>query len=88
MPLVEQYIDDGDANTIKNTTDDKTTTPKVTKIVTLTDVEYAALSPKDANTLYIAITDADKCTETTTNFTIDTAGPPGITGGTAGVDYT
>jgi len=87
MPLVEQYIDAGDANTIKNTTDDKTTTPKVTKIVTLTVAQYAAAT-KDANTLYIVIDNADACTETTTNFTIDTAGPPGITGGTAGVDYT
>jgi len=88
LTLVEQYIDDGDANSIKNTDDSYTTTPKVTKIVTLTDTEYAALvsaGTTDANTLYVAITYAQKCTETTTNFTIDSAG---ITGGTAGVDYT
>ena len=84
MPLIEQYIDDGDANTIKNTTDDKTTTPKVTKIVTLTDTEYAALTPKDANTLYIAIADATKCTAQT--MTLATTN--NITGGTAGVEYT
>jgi len=89
MPLVEQYIDDGDANTIKNTTDDKTTTPKVTKIVTLTDTEYAALTPKDANTLYIAIVDADKCSPLTVNFATDTAGIIDETGATApGSDYT
>ena len=89
MPLVEQYIDAGDANTIKNTDDSYTTTPKVNKIVTLTVAQYAGAT-KDANTLYIVIDNADACTgnETTTNFTIDTAGPPGITGGTAGVDYT
>ena len=88
LTLVKQYIDNGDANSIKNTDDNFTTTPKVTKIVTLTDTEYAAevsAGTTDANTLYIAITDAQKCTETTTNFTIDSAG---ITGGTAGVDYT
>ncbi|MBO93166.1 MAG: hypothetical protein CMM27_14755, partial [Rhodospirillaceae bacterium] len=77
------------ANTIKNTTDDKTTTPKVTKIVTLTDTEYAALTPKDANTLYIAIVDADKCSPLTVNFATDTAGIIDETGATApGSDYT
>ena len=87
LTLVEQYINDGDANSIKNTDDNYTTTPKVTKIVTLTVSQYAT-APKDTNTLYIVVDDVDACTETTTNFTIDTAGPPGITGGTAGVDYT
>ena len=58
--------------------------PKVTKIVTLTDTEYAALTPKDANTLYIAIADATKCTAQT--MTLATTN--NITGGTAGVEYT
>ena len=84
LTLVEQYINDGDANSIKNTDDSYTTTPKVTKIVTLTVSQYASAT-KDANTLYIVIDDVDACTETTTNFTIDSSG---ITGGTAGVDYT
>ena len=86
IPLVEQYIDSGDANTVKNTTDTTyLTTPKVNQIVTLTDTEYAAIVTKDPNTLYIAIAAADACTAVTTNFTIDSTG---ITGGTAGVDYT
>ncbi len=84
LTLVEQYINNGDANSIKNTDDNYTTTPKVTKIVTLTVAQYASAT-KDANTLYIVIDNADACTETTTNFTIDSSG---ITGGTAGVDYT
>ena len=42
LTLVEQYINDGDANSIKNTDDSYTTTPKVTKIVTLTVAQYAS----------------------------------------------
>ncbi len=84
LTLVEQYINDGDANTIKNTDDNYTTTPKVNKIVTLTVSQYSGAT-KDPNTLYIVIDNGDACVETTTNFTIDSTG---ITGGTAGVDYT
>ena len=85
IPLVEQYIDDGDANTVKNTTDTTyVTTPKVNQIVTLTDTEYTALSPKDPNTLYIAILDAQKCPTYTMTLTTTN----NITGGTAGVEYT
>jgi len=78
LPLVQQYIDTGDANTIKNNTDTYNTTAKVNKIVTLTDTEYAdpGFTP-DPNTLYIAILDANKCTPQT--MTLDTTN--NITGG-------
>ena len=78
LPLVQQYIDTGDANTIKNNTDTYNTTAKVNKIVTLTDTEYAdpGFTP-DPNTLYIAILDANKCTPQT--MTLNTTN--NITGG-------
>ena len=84
LPLVQQYINDGDADTIKNTSDSYASTAKVNKIVTLTDSDYTTLVSKDPNTLYITIPAADECTPqqmtlTTTN---------NITGGTAGVEYT
>jgi hypothetical protein len=77
LPLVQQYIDTGDANTVKNSTDTYNTTAKVTKIVTLTDTEYAAIGTPDPNTLYIAILDANKCTAQT--MTLNTTNS--ITGG-------
>ena len=77
LPLVQQYIDTGDANTVKNNTDTYNTTAKVNKIVTLTDTEYAAIGTPDPNTLYIAILDANKCTPQT--MTLNTTN--NITGG-------
>jgi len=84
LPLVQQYIDDGDADTIKNTSDTYTSTAKVIKIVTLTDTEYSSIGSPDPQTLYITIPDADKCTAQT--MTLQTTN--NITGGTAGVEYT
>ena len=83
LPLVQQYIDDGDAATIKNTTDTQTSTAKVTKIITLTDTDYGLIGSPDINTLYITIPDGDKCIAQT--MTLQTSN--GITGGTEGVEY-
>ena len=95
LPLVEQYIDDGDADTIKNTSDTYVSTAKVIKIVTLTDTEYSAIVSPDPQTLYITIADADKCTAQTmtlqtTNSIVDaTAGAPNyvLSGDTNGATF-
>jgi len=92
LPLVKQYIDDGDANTIKNTNDTFNTTATINNIVTLTDVEYAnlvAAAATNPNTLYIAILDVNKCSPLTVNFATTTTGIIDETGATApGGDYT
>ena len=42
-------------NSVKNDTDTYTSTPPVTKIITLTQAEYTAITTPDVNTLYIII---------------------------------
>jgi len=84
LPLVQAYIDAGDANTLKNTTDTFTSTAKIINVVTLTPAEHAALvagSTTDANTLYILQAAGG------TAVTITLATTNSITGGTAGAEY-
>ena len=83
LPLVKQYIDTGDSNTVKNNTDTYTTTAVVNNVVTLTQAEYTALSPKDVNTFYVVIANASAGTA----FTVTLNTTNSITGGTAGVEY-
>ena len=81
LPLVKTYIDDGDANTLKNDTDTFTSTAKIINVVTLTSAEYAAIGTPDPNTLYILEATAG----TITTLTLATTNS--ITGGTPGVEY-
>ena len=83
LPLVKQYVDTGDSNTVKNNTDTYTTTAVVNNVVTLTQAEYTALSPKDVNTFYVVIANASAGTA----FTVTLNTTNSITGGTAGVEY-
>ena len=86
LPLVKTYIDTGDADVIKNTTDVYNTTAKIINVVTLTVDEHADLvtaGTTNLNTLYIIIPNASAGTEVT--VTLNTTN--NITGGTAGVDY-
>jgi len=82
LPLVQQYIDAGDANNVTNTSDNFTTTAKIEKVVTLTDTEYGLIGSPDINTLYITIPDGDKCAaqtmtlQTTNNIVDTTPGAP------------
>ena len=82
LPLVKTYIDTGDADTLKNTTDTFTTTAKIINVVTLTSAEYAAIVTKDVNTLYILESSGGS------NVTVTLSTTNSITGGTAGVEYT
>ena len=89
LPLIKQYIDDGDNNVIKNTNDSYTSTAIVTKVVTLTDSDYTTLVSKDPNTLYITIPVLDECVPLTVNFATNVVAIEDETGGTApGGDYT
>lgn len=45
----------GITNSVKNDTDTYTSTPSVTKIITLTQAQYAAITTPDVYTLYIII---------------------------------
>ena len=81
LPLVQTYIDAGDADTLKNTSDSFTSTAKIINVVTLTSAEYAAIVSKDPNTLYIL--EATGGTPVTVTLTTTNS----ITGGTAGVEY-
>jgi hypothetical protein len=81
LALVKDYIDAGDDGDVRNNTDTYTTTGVVNQVVSLTDVEYAAIGSKDPNTLYVVVADNP-------DFTITQNLINNITGGTAGVDYT
>ena len=58
-------------------------TAVVNNVVTLTQAEYTALSPKDVNTFYVVIANASAGTA----FTVTLNTTNSITGGTAGVEY-
>ena len=86
LPLVKTYIDTGDADVIKNTTDIYNTTAKIINVVTLTVAEHAALvtaGTTNLNTLYIIIPNGSAGTEVTVTLATNN----GITGGTAPTDY-
>ena len=65
-------------NAVEHDTDTYTSVPKATKVITLTDTEYNAITTKDASTLYLTTSTAP--TTGTVQFTIDQGGI--TTGGT------
>ena len=74
LPLVETYIDAGDAGDVKNTTDIYPSTAKIINVTTLTSAEYAGIVTKDVNTLYIlqaagGTTTTETLVQTTTGIT-------------------
>ena len=81
LPLVQSYIDTGDADTIKNDTDTYTTTAKVDNVVTLTSTEYAGITP-DVNTFYIIAAASTAYTVTLTPVTNSIISPDGTGTGT------
>ena len=81
LPLVQSYIDTGDADTIKNDTDTYTTTAKVDNVVTLTSTEYAGITP-DVNTFYIIAAASTAYTVTLTPVTNSIVSPDGTGTGT------
>jgi len=90
LPLVQTYIDAGDANTIKNNTDTFTTTPVVTNVITLTQAEYTALTP-DTSTLYVIAAAGAAITTTLTPVTNSISGSAAnytITGAVNGSTFT
>ena len=57
--LTQTYITGTDSEGfVKNTTDSFTSIDKVINVITLTDVEYAAIAVKDPNTLYLTVATA------------------------------
>lgn len=74
LPLVQTYIDAGDANTIKNNTDTFVTTPVVANVITLTQAEYTAIATPDTGTLYVIAAAATAFTVTLTPVTNNIAG--------------
>ena len=80
LPLIQTYVDTGDANSLKNSTDNFATTAKVINVVTLTSAEYAGITP-NVNTLYILQAAAG------TTVTVTLATTNSITGGASGVEY-
>ena len=57
--LTETYITGTDSEGfVKNTTDSFTSIDKVINVITLTDVEYAAIAVPDPNTLYLTVATA------------------------------
>ena len=93
LPLVKDYIDTGDANSVKNDTDSYTSTAKIEQVVTLTSVEYSGITPAP-NTLYIIAAAGTTYTVTlnpvTNNIVDATAGAPNytITGNVQGDTFT
>ena len=88
LTLIKSYIDAGDAGDITNTTDSFETTASVKNVVTLTSAEYTALTPKDANTMYI-IAGAQPTYTTTLAFTNNIIGTEyTIVGDQAGLEKT
>ena len=55
--LTNTYVSDV-SGFIKNTTDSFNSIDNIINVVTLTDAEYLALTPKDPNTLYLTVTTA------------------------------
>ena len=82
LPLVQTYVDAGDAGNLKNTSDIYPSTAKIINTVTLTVSEYGSAT-KDANTLYILIPDVDAGTTVIVTLTTTNS----ITGGAPGVEY-
>lgn len=84
LPLVQTYIDTGDANTVSNSSDNYTTTAKVSKIVTLTQAEYTAIGAGsyDVNTLYVVATASALKTVRLTTVTNSIISPDGTGTGT------
>jgi len=90
LPLVQTYIDAGDADTIKSNTDNFTTTPVVTNVITLTQAEYTALTP-DTSTLYVIAAASAAITTTLTPVTNSISGSAAnytITGAVNGSTFT
>ena len=55
LPLIQSYIDTGDANVVSNSSDTYTSTASVSNVTTLTQAQYTAIGAGnyDVNTLYI-----------------------------------
>ena len=81
LPLIQTYVDAGDADSLKNTIDTFTTTAKVINVVTLTSAEYAGITP-NVNTLYIL-----QATAGTPLIQVTLATTNSITGGASSVEY-
>lgn len=87
LPLLQTYIDNGDANVILNSSDSYTSTARVEKVVTLTQADYTAIGVGnyDTNTLYIISTAG---TLKTVNLTTITNGIISTDGTGTGTGYT
>lgn len=89
VDAIKTYIDAGDTDDITNTFDNSGSgfagsVAPVQQIVTLTAAQYAALSPKNANFLYL--TTAAAATQYTKTLAIDTSGVTGMSNATLGGD--
>jgi len=58
ITAVKTYVDSADGKAVQNDTDTYTSVPTATKVITLTDAEYTALTTKDASTLYLTTSTA------------------------------
>tara|TARA_R100000544_G_C2226735_1_gene61294 strand:+ start:1862 stop:3418 length:1557 start_codon:yes stop_codon:yes gene_type:complete len=58
LPLLQTYIDAGDANVVSNSSDTYTSTASVSNVTTLTQAQYTAIGVGnyDVNTLYVIAT--------------------------------
>ena len=79
LPLLQTYIDAGDANVVSNSSDTYTSTASVSNVTTLTQAQYTAIGAGnyDVNTLYVIATAAALKTvrlTTVTNGIISTDG--------------
>ena len=89
VDAIKTYIDAGDTDDITNTFDNSASgfagsVAPVQQLVTLTAAQYAALSPKNANFLYL--TTAGAATQYTKTLAIDTSGVTGMSNATLGGD--
>ena len=94
LTQVNTAISNLNNNAVEHNTDTYTSVPTATKVITLTDTEYNALTTKDASTLYLTtstapttgtvqfnIDDAGITTSGTCNFTVSTTCSPAFTDG-------
>lgn len=89
VDAIKTYIDAGDTDDITNTFDNSGSgfagsVAPVQQVVTLTAAQYAALSSKNANFLYL--TTAAAATQFTKTLAIDTSGVTGMSNATLGGD--